>query len=282
MTFSQLTANTATRVDLPGRYGPIAALAVIPQSWQATVLLVPGFTGSKEDFAPILDQLGAAGFRVLAIDLPGQLDSPGPGDENLYWPTPLGRVLAEVIEDIRGDEPLVLLGHSYGGLVSRSAVLAGARVAGLTLLCSGPAAFVSGQRLEALRVAEPMLRAEGLEAAYRYREALTVALRGEQDQELTAFRRRRFLGSAEAGYLGMGAALQGQPDLTKELAAKHVPVQVVSGADDDAWPHEAQAAMARQLGTELAIVPDSAHSPAVENPAGLLDVLLPRWSAWLE
>lgn len=281
MTFNQLTENSGTRVDLPGRYGDIAALTVIPQSWQATVVLVPGYTGSKEDFAPILDQLAAAGFRVFAIDLPGQLDSPGPADESLYWPTPLGQVLAELIENIRGDEPLVLLGHSYGGLVARSAVLAGARVAGLTLLCSGPAAFDSGQRLEALRVAEPVLRAQGLEAAYSYREALTVALRGEQEAGLTAFRRRRFLRSTEAGYLGMGAALQGQSDLTKELAATHVPVQVVAGKDDDAWPHAAQAAMAKQLGTELVIVPDSAHSPAIENPAGLLDVLLPRWSTWL-
>ena len=36
------------------------------------VLLVPGFTGSKEDFIAILEPLAAFGWRVAAMDLPGR------------------------------------------------------------------------------------------------------------------------------------------------------------------------------------------------------------------
>ena len=40
-------------------------------------LLIPGFTGSKEDFLPVLQPLASAGRRVVAIDMRGQYQSPG-------------------------------------------------------------------------------------------------------------------------------------------------------------------------------------------------------------
>ena len=47
---------------------------------------MPGYTGSKEDFAPLLAPLAAAGFAATAIDLPGQYESPGPADPAGYTP----------------------------------------------------------------------------------------------------------------------------------------------------------------------------------------------------
>ena len=44
-----------------------------------TVLLVPGYTGSKEDFIALLGPLAAAGRRVVAVDLRGPVpDAPAP------------------------------------------------------------------------------------------------------------------------------------------------------------------------------------------------------------
>ncbi|AZI58119.1 alpha/beta hydrolase [Nakamurella antarctica] len=283
--FNQLSAHGAKRVDLPGRHGPVAALDRHPAGEVVgTVLLVPGYTGSKEDFAPIVPMVAEAGYRVVSIDQPGQYESPGPDDEDAYLPAALGLVVADLIAELKSDieGPLILLGHSYGGLVARSAVLAGADVAGLTLLCSGPAAFHTGPRLDALRESEIMLRAHGLAAAYGFREALTEELAGAQEQDLAAFRRTRFLRSSAAGLLGMGGALLNEPNRTHELAATGVQTQVVAGVDDNAWPFVDQAQMARALGTELILIPSSAHSPAIENPAGLMQVLLPQWRAWAE
>ena len=90
------------------------------------VLLVPGYTGSKEDFAPILDPLAALGFVAMAIDQPGQYESTGPDDEAGLPAGRAGSGLASVVERLALDHPVVLLGHSFGGLVSRAAVLAGA------------------------------------------------------------------------------------------------------------------------------------------------------------
>ena len=280
----QLAAHPAERIEYAGPYGPIAALRVgATRLGSGTAVLLPGYTGAKEDFAPILGPLADAGFTTIAVDLPGQYESPGPDNETDYTPMALGAVISKLVTHISAAEigPIVLLGHSYGGLVARGAVLSGAPVVGLTLLCSGPGAFTSGNRLVALQIAEPIFRAQGKESAYAYREALTVAMKGAPRSELAGYFRRRFLASSTAGLLGMARSLQTESDRTAELAAAGVPVSVVSGRADDAWPHPVQAAMARQLGTELVIVPNAAHSPAVENPSGLLEAVLPTWRKWV-
>ncbi len=274
----QLTPTRAAPTFLDSAAGPIAALdngAAGP-----VLLLVPGYTGSKEDFAPVLDPLADNGIRALAIDLPGQYESGGPPPEDFYRPKALGPVLANVIAGLGG--PVVLLGHSYGGLVSRAAVLAGAPISGLVLLCSGPAAFTGGARLDALRIGAPWLREYGQEAAYAIRESTTEGLRGAPRPELAAFLRHRFMSTSVASLLGMASALMDEPDRTGDLARalEGRPVAVVSGAGDDAWPHEQQQAMARHLGTSLVVIPDAAHSPAVEAPAALVELLVPLVRSW--
>ena len=50
------------------------------------VLLVPGATGSKEDFILMLPELAAAGYFVLSCDIAGQYESAQAGPENLVPP----------------------------------------------------------------------------------------------------------------------------------------------------------------------------------------------------
>jgi len=288
----QLTPTTAQRISLPGPAdwpGPLAALDADPtrdgDPAAGTVVLLPGYTGSKEDFAPILDPLRSNGFRALAVDLPGQYESAGPDDENAYGPLALGRVCADVVAGLAADGPLVLLGHSFGGLVARGAALHGAPLAGLILLCSGPAAFRSGERLESLRSGEPIIRAQGKVVVYDSTVAVGRAARKPVPADVAALLRRRFVESNQAGLLGMGTALQTEPDrvedLHRQLTSSGTPVAVIAGAQDDAWPLVDQQQMAARLGTDLVLVDDAAHSPAVENPMGLLAVLLPLLRDWV-
>lgn len=288
---SPISPHGGVRIDLPGRYGPIAALRCTPTSnaLGATALLLPGFTGSKEDFVPLLDPIAAAGISALAIDLPGQYESPGPDDEAAYLPDALGEPIAELIETlISGGDRILLLGHSYGGLVARGAVLAGAQVTGLALLDSGPGELPPGFRRTMLDSQEPVLRAGGIEAAEHMRAQLDAAAPGwaQAPQELKDFLHTRFVRSSAAAILGMADGLRHEPDRVTKLAhalrALDAPCLVLCGADDDAWSVASQRDMADRLDADFAVIPGAKHSPNVENPVALLSALVPTWRAWLQ
>ncbi|GAA3063616.1 Pimeloyl-ACP methyl ester carboxylesterase [Actinokineospora globicatena] len=278
---SQLTSHGAESVELVGRFGPVGAL--LRDVGGPYVLMVPGYTGSKEDFAPLLDGVAGAGFSPLAIDLPGQQDSPGPADEDLYLPEPLSGVVLDVIAGL--DRPVLLLGHSYGGLVVRRAVLGGAKIVGLTLLSTGPADLPAGPRRLVLDAGEPLLRQHGVPAVHRGLEAVNASNPRwlAQTDQVRDFLRLRFLRNRPEALLGMGNGLRTEPDLVLELskALRGTPCLVVCGAQDDAWPAALQRDMADRLGADFSTVANAAHSPAIENPDELLEVLLPTWKSWL-
>ena len=241
------------------------------------VLLVPGYTGSKEDFAPLLAPLAEAGLRVVAMDQPGQHESPGLPEREDYTPDRLGAVVRDVARSLGA--PVRLLGHSFGGLVSRAAVIAEpALFTSLVLLSSGPA-HLDGVRRLRIEQMEPVLSATGLTGVYAAMQAMAVEDPGyvAPPAELAEFLERRFLGGSPVMLQGMGDALRVEPDRVAELAATGVPVLVLHGADDDAWPPELQHSMAHRLGARYEVVPGAGHSAAVENPAATVAVLLDFW-----
>ncbi|MBP2476528.1 pimeloyl-ACP methyl ester carboxylesterase [Crossiella equi] len=289
--YSQLSPHRGHRVELPGDYGPIAALHAVADEaadQRATALLVPGYTGSKEDFAPLLDPLAAAGFESYAIDLPGQYESPGPDDPEAYLPGPLGGVLAKLVTQLAsGGRRVLLFGHSYGGLVARGAILAGVRVHGLTLLSSGPGELPEGERRRALDAGEPLIRTGGVPAAQQLREERDARAAHWDDtpEELKELLRVRMLRSTAAGLLGMANGLRSEPDLVGRLSAalrtSGTPALVVCGEADDAWSVASQRDMADRLDADFAVLGDAGHSANTENPEALLATLLPTWRAWL-
>ncbi len=273
---SQLDIGSARRVDLdlPGQR--IAALRTGRDDGRP-VLLLPGYTGSKEDFGPILDPLAEAGFLVTAIDLPGQYESPGRPAAADYAPDRLADVVRGVAA--RLGHPIRLLGHSFGGLVARAAVIAEtAAFESLVLLSSGPGRL-DGARRVTMDDLEPVLAASGLPGVFA---AMQATATGDPSwvaplPEVADFLERRFLGGSPEMLQGMADALRSEPDRVAELAAVGVPVLVAHGVDDDAWPPAAQRDMAERLGALYEVIAAAAHSPAVENPAATAAVLINFW-----
>ena len=84
------------RLTIETSRGKFAALEALPLSGiheRQPALLVPGYTGSKEDFLLILQALAAAGRQVVAIDMRGQFETPGADDAAAYQ---LGALAADV------------------------------------------------------------------------------------------------------------------------------------------------------------------------------------------
>jgi pimeloyl-ACP methyl ester carboxylesterase len=273
----QSSGHGARRETFDAAGQKIAALQVGPDGG-APVLLVPGYTGSKEDFGPILAPLADAGFLVTAVDLPGQFESPGLATAADYTPDTLARAVLGVAAALDG--PVRLVGHSFGGLVSRAAVIARpALFASLVLLSSGPA-DLTGVRRVSMDGLEPVLAASGLPGVYAAMQAATLGDPGfvAPSDELAEFLERRFLGGSPDMLQGMADALRREPDRVGELAGTGIAVLVTHGVDDDAWPVEAQRDMAERLGGRYAVIEGAAHSAAVENPDALVDVLLDFWA----
>ena len=245
-----------------------------------TAVLIPGFTGSKEDFIAVLAPLARAGFRVLAYDQRGQYESPGD-------PPPEGWVLDAFATDAlavcaqAAPGPVHLLGHSFGGLVARAAALAQPDAfASLTLLGSGPAGL-TGRQAELLRqMAETMPRI-GLAATWAVKYSLDVenGWQPPEDPAVADFLERRFLANDTDGLAAIARLLTEVPDRTQALRDTGLPVLVACGEDDDVWSPKLQSEMASQLGAPCVFVPGAAHSPAAENAEETARVLAQFWSS---
>jgi pimeloyl-ACP methyl ester carboxylesterase len=273
---SQLQIGSARRVDIELAGQRIAGLQA-GSSGGRPVLLVPGYTGSKEDFGPILDPIADAGFYVTAIDLPGQLDSPGLSSAADYAPDRLADYVRGVAT--RLGERTLLLGHSFGGLVARAAVIGEPSLfASLVLLSSGPAR-IDGVRRVTMDELDPVLASAGIPGVYAAMQAAALDDPGyvAPSPDVAEFLERRFLTGTPAMLQGMADALRQEPDRVAELAATGVPLLVACGVDDDAWPPAAQHEMAQRLGARYVVIQNAAHSPAVENADATAAALLDFW-----
>lgn len=259
-------------IDIPG--GPLAVLEARPAvTPRATIVLVPGFTGSKEDFREILAPLAEQGFRVVAIDQRGQHESPGLDDHAAYTTTALGQDLLHLVEALTG--PVHLVGHSFGGLVSRAAAIEQpGSFHSLVLMDSGPAGL-TGPRADVLPFMKAVLLEGGLEAVWDAAEALTSPdpRKPVPTQEAKQFLRQRMLAGSPAALLAMAESLTGEPDRCEELKSTGLPLLVIYGEHDDAWLPATQDDMASRLGAPVVVIPDAFHSPAAENPELTVQVL---------
>jgi len=262
--------------------GAFAVLEALPTAGPCelgTALLVPGYTGSKEDFLAILGELAAAGRRVLAIDMRGQYQTPGPDDPDAYHPAELGRDIAAIAE---ATETSHLLGHSFGGLVVREAIIGGCLPVSLTLLSSGPAAL-PGPRAEELHSFLSYLHGvppAGLAAKIADVWAGSIkpqAVSAGVPAEILAFLEQRMLANNPTGLVTMATHLLAADDKTAALAELEIPSLVLWGEDDNAWPTTQQADMARRLGAERSCIPGAGHNPNVEAPATTAHALTTFW-----
>jgi pimeloyl-ACP methyl ester carboxylesterase len=265
---------------LPTSRGGFAALEAGPRDGPL-VVLVPGWTGSKEDYIAVLAPLAEAGYHALALDQRGQYETPGTGREADYTLPALAADLAAVAE--HSADPglgIHLVGHSFGGLVARSAVLGHPELAAsLTLLCSGPAA-IPADRQPLLQAMADAIPAVGLQATWEAKRAYELS-RGAPvvPHEIERFLERRFLSNDPVSLRAMTQHLVSAPDEVEALAAAGVPTLVAFGDTDDGWPTDVQVDMARRLGARLAVIERAGHSPAVERPRETVATLVTFWAA---
>jgi superfamily II DNA/RNA helicase/alpha-beta hydrolase superfamily lysophospholipase len=268
------------RTSVATTRGVFAALESVPVTGPAergTALLIPGYTGSKEDFLSVLEVLAAAGRRVIAIDQRGQYETPGSDDVSDYHVAALSDDVAALLAATGACH---LLGHSFGGLVTTQTVLQH-QPRTFTLMSSGPGALTGGRAAEV----RDLLAVLGTDvSSERVRDIWQGYLEPQErakgtPEPIIGFLGDRMQRNSAAGLMEMGRQLLTAPDKTAELAkAGPPPVLVLYGEDDNAWSPAEQEYMAIRLGAERICIPGAAHSPAVEAPATTADALTSFWN----
>jgi pimeloyl-ACP methyl ester carboxylesterase len=169
---------------------------------------------------------------------------------------------------------LVLVGHSFGGLVVRDAVLADPLAAdGLAIIASGPAALPEGQQT-VLKLFVDLMNRHGLEAVLQGKRAMDAAAGAPAPPpEMGDCLTRRFLSNSPGALQARSEPLCGVPDQVDALATVAPPTAVIVGDQDDAWPPAEQRQMAERLEARLVELPDVGHSPAVDAPEAVADAI---------
>lgn len=234
------------------------------------VVLVPGATGSKEDFLLMIPLLAAAGYRVESYDLAGQYESAQAGPENLVPPRSRydHRLFVDDMVAVleAGRTPAHVLGYSFAGLVAQQALVARPELfSSLTLLTAPPA---TGQVFRGVKrigwfsdVASPHAGA-------------TLMLWGIRNNlnrvppQRLAFVRERFALTRRSSVDDIVGLMMTTPDIVDAVAAVPVP-KLVAASAHDLWPEAQYREYAERIGARIAVY-ETGHSPCETAPHQLV------------
>jgi pimeloyl-ACP methyl ester carboxylesterase len=256
-----------TSFDAPS--GPLARVALGPADGPR-VVLVPGATGSKEDFVLMMPLFADAGYRVESYDLAGQYESFTAGPWNVDPPRTryderlfLDDLLA-VLDD--GAPRAHVLGYSFAATLAELALLARPdRFASLTLLSAPPE---PGQAFRSVKRIGPI---SGLTSPRQGAALMLWGIRNNLNRvppRRLAFVRERFALTRRESVDDIIGLMMQTPDVRTELVASPVPKLVAVG-QHDLWPRELHERFAREIGARFAVYP-TGHSPCETAPHQLV------------
>lgn len=264
----------AERIELTVPSGTLAGFRMGPTDGRP-VLLVPGVTGSKEDFDFVAPLLAAAGYSVVSFDLAGQYESADDaGPERLVPPRRrfddalFADDLLAVLADLAA--PAHVLGYSYAGTIAQLALLRHPEhFASLTLMSAPP---LAGQVFRAMK---GIGRLTGLGSA---RVAAALMIWGVRQNLVRAspsriaFVRARFTRTRRESVADVIGSMRRTPDLRAAVRDSGVPLLVAVG-EHDIWPSALHRAFAESIGATFAVYP-SGHAPCETSPHQLSRDLL--------
>ncbi|WP_367643772.1 alpha/beta fold hydrolase [Arthrobacter sp. PAMC 25486] len=254
-----------TRSTFSAPSGPLSVISC-GEPLRPPVVLVPGATGSKEDFVLMMPVLAAAGFFTLSFDLAGQYESSGAGPEHLTPPQAhydfelFVNDLRAVLHDI--GRPAHVVGYSFAGTVAGLALAREPELfASLTLLSCPP---LEGQSFRGVSRIGP---ATGI-APGRVGAALMIWGIKSNVVPVPAgrlrFARDRFKLTRRQSVRDIVSLMKHNPDLRPVLSGTKLPKLVAVG-EHDLWPTRLHVEFAESIGAGLAVYP-AGHSPCETSP----------------
>ena len=225
--------------------GELAAVSRSAIRRDPRVVLIPGVTGSKEDFYLLAPILVAGGYFVQSFDLAGQYESadagPVPGGHYTY-----GLLVADVVAFLRSGTPAHVLGYSFAGVLPELALVEHPELfRSLTLLTTPPE---PGQAFRGVRVIGWLSWFLGGRQGAGLMIWGIVTNKNNVPPSRLAFVRERFALTRRSSVDDIVGLMKRVPDVAGRRAPAAIPVLVATG-NHDLWPthlHAANAAGARR------------------------------------
>jgi len=244
------------------------------------LVLVHGFTGFRQDFAPVVDALLPSAGRIVALDLRGHGASTHTGDAASYTFDALASDIAAALAALRIAR-CDLLGHSMGGMLAQRIALAHPeRIASLILLSTSaePLAWINEDHI---KLAAYVGREQGMAklAEVLRARAADDPTRGEADRRLErewgaqrfwAWRDARIVATDPEAYQALALAMKRAPDIRAQLTAIRCPALVMVGALDAEFMGPSPRLAAAIPGARHAVIPNAGHQPQLEAPEAFL------------
>lgn len=230
------------------------------------VVLVPGVTGSKEDFTLMLPDLAAAGYLVQSFDLAGQYESAAAGPEthgsgSKHYDYEL--FVADLIAVLeQGRRPAHVLGYSFAGtLVQIAMVRRPDLFASVSLLSTPPQPGQAFRSVKRIGWLSP--RAGGRVGAalmiWGIRRNVVPASPGR-----LRFVKHRLAYTRRSSVRDVITLMKRTPNLRSELAASPIPKLIAVGVHD-LWPLALHQEFAAAIGAQLSVY-STGHGPCETAP----------------
>jgi len=241
-----------------------------------TILLIHGFLGSHFSWRNQVGPLSGAGFRVIAVDLPGFGESHQPWEAD-HSHTALADACAALVRQLAAG-PVHAVGHSMGGRVALWLALRHRElVQSLTLV--DPSVFSVPMKAlakipGALGLAKALLRKRWSRPDH-FRSDLGSFYGTHQHYDVVADYWRRYRRPENQDGLLAHVRDSNGPSVEPHLASLRLPIQLIWGEKDNLFPlQQAHRLKALLPGADLAVVPGGDHFVPESAPEQVNQILL--------
>ncbi|KAL2842700.1 Alpha/Beta hydrolase protein [Aspergillus pseudoustus] len=241
------------------------------------IVLLHGLGGSTETFTPLLPHLHPKTYRIVCVDLEGLGKTPLSSLDVTLSITRYVDDLESLVASLQGtEEPLLLFGHSLGGIIATHyAARHSGATRGLALLGTGRSIANIPPARERMLALAAKTRAEGIQAAADTAAISNFPMTGEIPQELRESVREAVAKSDVEGYAKACEAVAALDHVDPDYALIRAPTLLLSGSGDVISPPERSFGLKELIGDNawVTVLEGVGHQFILQDLSRCLDAL---------